>query len=170
MYGYSGVAGATPLHSTSPPRYVDGVATTLPHLTRYTCLTHFVRQRCSACYGHVVLSSTIGAIIMTTQATVRMTAGTLLGTVNSAATTVADTFSTATKAVGMLNSYVSTMAEKQAIRTKLEMHTFVNKLAEETAMTETLRKKSIEEFCKDSENARIYNAEYSKVIDILTKD
>ncbi|AHB79455.1 hypothetical protein psb1_0037 [Shigella phage pSb-1] len=37
-------------------------------------------------------------------------------------------------------------------------------------MTETLRKKSIEEFCKDSENARIYNAEYSKVIDILTKD
>ena len=107
---------------------------------------------------------------MTTQATVRMTAGTLLGTVNSAATTVADTFGTATKAVGMLNSYVSTMAEKQAIRTQLEMHTFVNKLAEETAMTETLRKKSIEEFCKDSENARIYNAEYSKVIDILTKD
>ncbi|AHB79454.1 hypothetical protein psb1_0036 [Shigella phage pSb-1] len=46
---------------------------------------------------------------MTTQATVRMTAGTLLGTVNSAATTVADTFGTATKAVGMLNSYVSTM-------------------------------------------------------------
>lgn len=107
---------------------------------------------------------------MTTQATVRMTAGTLLGTVNSAATTVADTFGTATKAVGMLNSYVSTMAEKQAIRTKLEMHTFVNKLAEETAMNETMRKKSIEEFCKDSENARIYNAEYSKVIDILTKD
>src|SRR5699024_5912836 len=114
--------------------------------------------------------STIGDIIMTTQATVRMTAGTLLGTVNSAATTVADTFSTATKAIGMLNSYVSTMAERQAIYTKLEMHTFVNKLAEETAMTETLRKKSIEEFCKDSENARIYNAEYSKVIDILTKD
>ena len=58
---------------------------------------------------------------MTTTATVRMTAGTLLGTVNSAATTVADTFGTATKAVGMLNSYVSTMTEKQAIRTKLEM-------------------------------------------------
>ena len=112
---------------------------------------------------------------MTTQATVRMTAGTLLGTVNSAATTVADTFGTATKAVGMLNSYVSTMAEKQAIRTKLEMHTFVNKLAEETAMTETLRKKSIEEFNtfltqSFSHSARIYNAEYSKVIDILTKD
>lgn len=106
---------------------------------------------------------------MTTTATVRMTAGTLLGTVNSAATTVADTFGTATKAVGMLNSYVSTMADKQAIRTKLEMHTFVNKLAEETAMVETLRKKGIEEFCKDEANARIYNAEYDKIVDILSK-
>lgn len=106
---------------------------------------------------------------MTTTATVRMTAGTLLGTVNSAATTVADTFGTATKAVGMLNSYVSTMADKQAIRTKLEMHTFVNKLAEETAMVETLRKKNIEEFCKDTDNARIYNAEYDKIVDILAK-
>lgn len=106
---------------------------------------------------------------MTTTATVRMTAGTLLGTVNSAATTVADTFGTATKAVGMLNSYVSTMAEKQSIRTKLEMHTFVNKLAEETAMVETLRKKNIEEFCKDELNARIYNAEYDKIVDILSK-
>lgn len=106
---------------------------------------------------------------MTTTATVRMTAGTLLGTVNSAATTIADTFGTATKAVGMLNTYVSTMADKQAIRTKLEMHTFVNKLAEETAMVETLRKKNIEEFCKDEQNAVLYNAEYEKVIDLLTK-
>lgn len=106
---------------------------------------------------------------MTTTASVRMTAGTLLGTINEAATTVADTFGTITKTVGMANSYVSTMAEKQAIRTKLEMHTFVNKLAEETAMVETLRKKNIEEFCKDKDNADIYNAEYSKIIDILSK-
>lgn len=106
---------------------------------------------------------------MTTTATVRMTAGTLLGTVNGAATTIADTFDTATKAIGMANLYVSTMSEKQQIRTKLEMHTFVNKLAEETAMVETLRKKNIEEFCKDSQNADIYNAEYAKIIDILSK-
>lgn len=107
---------------------------------------------------------------MSTNATVRMTAGTLLGTINGAATTVADTFDTATKAIGMANLYVSTMADKQRIRTKLEMHTFVNKLAEETAMVETLRKKNIEEFCKDEQNAQIYNAEYSKVIDILSKN
>lgn len=107
---------------------------------------------------------------MTTQATTRMTVGTLLGAVNGAATTVADTFDTATKTVGMANLYVSTMADKQKIRTKLEMHTFVNKLAEETAMIETLRKKNIEEFCKDKDNADIYNAEYDKIIDILSKN
>ena len=107
---------------------------------------------------------------MSTNATVRMTAGTLLGTINGAATTVADTFDTATKAIGMANLYVSTMADKQRIRTKLEMHTFVNKLAEETAMVETLRKKNIEEFCKDDQNAQLYNAEYSKIIEILSKN
>lgn len=106
---------------------------------------------------------------MSTNATVRMTAGTLLGTINGAATTVADTFDTATKAIGMANLYVSTMADKQRIRTKLEMHTFVNKLAEETAMVETLRKKNIEEFCKDDQNREIYNREYDKIIDILSK-
>lgn len=106
---------------------------------------------------------------MSSTSTVRVTAGTLLGAVNGAATTIADTFDTATKAIGMANLYVSTMADKQRIRTKLEMHTFVNKLAEETAMVETLRKKNIEEFCKDEQNAQIYNREYEKIIDILAK-
>lgn len=107
---------------------------------------------------------------MSATATTRMTVGTLLGAVNGAATTVADTFDTATKAIGMANLYVSTMSDKQRIRTKLEMHTFVNKLAEETAMVETLRKKNIEEFCKDDQNAKIYNAEYAKIVDILSKN
>ena len=106
---------------------------------------------------------------MSANATTRMTVGTLLGAVNGAATTVADTFDTATKAIGMANLYVTTMSDKQRIRTKLEMHTFVNKLAEETAMVETLRKKNIEEFCKDEQNAIIYNAEYEKIVAILAK-
>lgn len=106
---------------------------------------------------------------MSANATTRMTVGTLLGAVNGAATTVADTFDTATKAIGMANLYVTTMSDKQRIRTKLEMHTFVNKLAEETAMVETLRKKNIEEFCKDEQNAEIYNTEYEKIVAILAK-
>jgi len=106
---------------------------------------------------------------MTTTANVRMTAGTLLGTVNEAATTIADTFGTATKAVGMLNSYVTTMSDKQRIRTKLEMHTFVNKLAEETAMQDTIRKKSIQEFCKDEVNAKLYQQSYDSIVALLSE-
>ena len=106
---------------------------------------------------------------MTTTATVRMTAGTLLGTVNSAATTVADTFGTATKAVGMLNRYVTKMSDKQIIRDKLEMHTFTKKLAEETAMQDAIRAKGILEFCKDAQNAELYEQSYNEIVEILSK-
>lgn len=106
---------------------------------------------------------------MTTTASIRMTAGTLLGTVNEAATTVADTFGTATKAVGMLNRYVTDMADKQTIRSKLEMHEFTTKLVEEKAMEETIRKKNIQEFCKDKDNAALYSASYDRLLEILSK-
>ena len=107
---------------------------------------------------------------MTTTANVRMTAGTLLGTVNEAATTVADTFGTATKAVGMLNRYVTKMSDKQIIRDKLEMHTFTKKLAEETAMNDAVRAKGILEFCKDKQNAELYEASYNEIVEILSKN
>ena len=107
---------------------------------------------------------------MTTTASVRMTAGTLLGTVNEAATTVADTFGTATKAVGMLNRYVTKMSDKQIIRDKLEMHEFTAKLVEETAMQEAVRQKSIKEFCKDEQNAELYSQAYDRLREILSED
>lgn len=106
---------------------------------------------------------------MTTTANVRMTAGTLLGTVNEAATTIADTFGTATKAVGMLNRYVTKMSDKQIIRDKLEMHTFTKKLAEETAMNDAVRAKGILEFCKDEQNAQLYKESYDEIVSILSK-
>lgn len=107
---------------------------------------------------------------MTTTASVRMTAGTLLGTVNEAATTVADTFGTATKAVGMLNRYVTKMSDKQIIRDKLEMHEFTAKLVEETAMQEAVRQKGILEFCKDEQNGKLYSSAYDRLKEILSKD
>lgn len=107
---------------------------------------------------------------MTTTASVRMTAGTLLGTVNEAATTVADTFGTATKAVGMLNRYVTKMSDKQIIRDKLEMHEFTAKLVEETAMQEAVRQKTILEFCKDEQNGKLYEAAFDRLTAILSKD
>lgn len=160
-YGYSGVAGATPLHVNYPPGMLTHGCTTLPHLTRYTC---------SAWYGHVVLIINYWSYTMTTTANVRMTAGTLLGTVNEAATTVADTFGTATKAVGMLNRYVTKLSDKQIIRDKLDMHTFTKKLAEETAMADAVRAKGIKEFCKDAENQQLYSAAYDEIVEILSKN
>ena len=106
---------------------------------------------------------------MTTQATVRMTAGSILGTINEATTTVADTFGTATKAVGMLNRYVTKLSDKQIIQDKLDMHTFTKKLAEETAMQDAVRAKAIKEFCKDSENAQLYETAYDEIVAILSK-
>lgn len=155
----SGEAGATPLHYDYPPGM--SLVGVLPYPTLHS--THA---------PHVMDMSSLTnywSYLMSANATTRMTVGTLLGAVNGAATTVADTFDTATKAIGMANLYVTTMSDKQRIRTKLEMHTFVNKLAEETAMVETLRKKNIEEFCKDEQNAEIYNTEYEKIVAILAK-
>src|SRR5699024_9811738 len=48
IFSCSCVAGATPLHSTSPPRYVAPVVTTLPHLTHYTGL-----QASPWAYAHI---------------------------------------------------------------------------------------------------------------------
>ena len=106
---------------------------------------------------------------MTTQASLRMTAGSLLGTINEATTTVADTFGTATKAVGMLNRYVTKLSDKQIIQDKLDMHTFTKKLAEETAMQDAVRAKGIKEFCKDETNRELYSAAYDEIVEILSK-
>jgi hypothetical protein len=107
---------------------------------------------------------------MTTTANLRMTVGSLLGTVNEATTTVADTFGTATKAVGMLNRYVTKQSDKQIIRDKLEMHEFTSKLVEETAMQEAVRQKSILEFCKDEQSGELYKSAYNRLNEILAKN
>ena len=107
---------------------------------------------------------------MTTTASIRMTAGTLLGTVNEAATTVADTFGTVTKAVGMANRYVSDMSEKQRIRSLLEMEEFTNRLIEEKAMEEAIRMKSVQEFCKNEDNKDNYQLAFNRFTEILSKD
>ena len=100
-------------------------------------------------------------------ANTRMTFGAVLGTVNEAATTVAATLSTASKAVGMLNRFVTDAADKQALRSKVDMHEFKTVLVEEKAMAEALRKKSIEEFCKDATNAKHYSAAYDRLAEIV---
>ena len=103
-------------------------------------------------------------------ATTRLTFGAVLGSVEAAAATVTSTLDTATKAVGMLNRFVSDAADKQNLRSKVDMHEFKTVLVEQKAMEEALRKKGIEEFCKDSTNSKHYQAAYDRLAAIVNGD
>lgn len=96
-------------------------------------------------------------------ATTRATIGSLLGTIQEGATTISSTFSTATKAVGMLNTFVSAAADKQRIRTKVDVHEFKTRLVEEKSMEEAKRKVAIAEFCKDEGNKQFYSSAYDRL-------
>ena len=102
--------------------------------------------------------------------TTRLTFGAVLGSVNAAAGTITSTLDTATKAVGMLNRFVSDAADKQALRSKVDMHEFKNVLVEQKAMEEATRKKAIEEFCKDSTNAKHYKAAYDRLAQLVNDE
>lgn len=108
---------------------------------------------------------------MTTQATARLTLGSVLGTINSAATSVSSVFDTTTKAINMANKYVSDAADKQRIRSIVDMHDFTEKLSEEKAMEETLRKKTILEFTSQSkDNEELFNSAYNRIKDLIEGD
>lgn len=101
-------------------------------------------------------------------ANTRMTLGAVLGSVQEAATSVSATFNTVTKGVNMLNRYVSDAAEKQQVRSVIDMHDFKEKLVEEKAMEETMRKKQILEFTNQSEiNKELYQASYNRLQELL---
>ncbi|QDH84044.1 hypothetical protein KMC60_gp01 [Achromobacter phage vB_AxyP_19-32_Axy11] len=103
-------------------------------------------------------------------ATTRVTFGAVLGTINEAATTVSSTFGTATKAVGMLNTFVSAAADKQALRTKVDLHEFKTRLIEEKSMEEARRKVAIEDFCKDEVNAKHFKSAYDRLSQLVNNE
>lgn len=96
-------------------------------------------------------------------ATTRMTFGTILGTVQDAATTVGTTFQTATTAVGMLHTYVEDAALKQQIRSVAERDSFGVQVAEELAMAEVVRKDEVRKFCTTAERQEDFNTAYSRI-------
>lgn len=100
--------------------------------------------------------------------TARMTVGSLFGAVNSAATSVGSVFDTTNRAIGMANKFVTDMADKQDIRSIVDMHDFKEKLTEEKSMEETLRKKTISEFCKaEPENKEMFETAYNRISALL---
>lgn len=107
---------------------------------------------------------------MAQTATARLTLGSVLGTVESAATSISSVFDTATKGINMANKYVSDASKKQNIRSIVDMHDFQNKLAEEKAMEETLRKKTILEFTNQSEeNKNLFENAFNRINELLAE-
>ena len=97
------------------------------------------------------------------QATARLTLGSLFGTVVSAADAATGALGTVSNAVGMLNAYVANAAEEQQARFINEKATFIIRLVDEGTQAEaevhlnalTFRKKS-------ADHAELYDAAYGK--------
>lgn len=96
-------------------------------------------------------------------ATTRMTIGSILGTVQNAATAVSTTLETATVSVGMLHTYVSDAAHKQQIRSVAERDSFGVQVAEELAMAEAVRKDEVRKFCNTETRQADYNEAYTRI-------
>ena len=103
-------------------------------------------------------------------ATTRMTFGAVLSTVSDAATTVSTVLNAGTKAVSMLDVFVTNAATKQADRATIDMETYRERLIEDTAVEDTERQKKILAFCKqDSETAELYKANQERLHNLFNK-
>ena len=101
-------------------------------------------------------------------ATSRVTFGALLGAVGDAAGTVSTVLNTATATVGMAAKFIDDAAEQQRIRSIVNMDSFSESLAEESAIAESARKIEIENFCKKSDrHALHFNNAYDRIKTLL---
>ena len=97
-------------------------------------------------------------------ATSRITFGAVLGTIGDAAGTVSTILNTATTSVSMLAKFVDDAKEQQRIRSIVDMDSFGETLAEESAMAEATRKSDILVFCKKSpEHQELFTTAYNRV-------
>lgn len=95
--------------------------------------------------------------------TTRMSIGALLGTVQSAATTVTSTLDAATGAVGMLNAYVTKAADEQRIRHIIDKEDFIeNLIIERTEMAATAALKLEKFISKSPDHAKHAKSAYEK--------
>lgn len=100
--------------------------------------------------------------------TARMTFGTVLSTVSASAQAITTTVNVATKAVGMLDTYVSDAAEKQALRSLVDMEQFEVRLQEEISMEDTERQLKIDEFIGQSNrHQELYQANFDRIGQLL---
>jgi hypothetical protein len=101
-------------------------------------------------------------------ATARMTIGTVFDTVSNAAVAASTVLGSGIKAVNMLDKYVSDAAEKQEIRSLVDMESFETRLQEEVAMEDTQRHLKLQEFIKKTpEHAQLYQANFDRIAKVL---
>lgn len=101
-------------------------------------------------------------------ATARMTIGTVLATVSDAANAVSTVLGATTKAVGMLDQYVSDAANKQQIRSIVDMESFETRLQEEVAIEDTERQVQLIKFKDQSkDHTELFEKNFDRIGKLL---
>lgn len=100
--------------------------------------------------------------------TTRMSFGAVLGSVQSAATTITTTLDAATGAVGMLSAFVTKAADEQRIRHTIDKEDFIeNLIIERTEMCATQALKLEKFISKSPEHAKHAKSAYDKYTRLL---
>ena len=100
--------------------------------------------------------------------TTRLSFGAVLGTVQSAATTVTTTLDTVAVAVGMATTFVTQAADNQRLRQIADKEDFVENLIMEKAEQRAISHLKAEKFvAKSSDHNRLYSAAYTKFTKLL---
>ena len=103
--------------------------------------------------------------------TTRLAFGSILGTVQSAATTVTGTLDTMSTAVGMATAFVNQAADNQRIRQIADKEDFLETLIMEKAEQRATAHLKADQFCAKSEqHSAHYNSAYNRYTSLLRKD
>ncbi len=101
-------------------------------------------------------------------ATARMTLGSVLGTVGTAAVAVSSIFDTTTKGVGMLENYVDAALEEQRDRIAADSVDRIQRIGEEKATEMALRQLQVLKFCAQTpEHKTLFTTNYDKVMEAI---
>ena len=100
--------------------------------------------------------------------TTRMSFGAVLGSVQSAATTITSTLDAATGAVGMLTAFVSKASDEQRKRHIIDAEDFVESLVLERAEMRTAANIKAEKFmAKSADHAKHFKTAYDRYSSLL---
>ena len=100
--------------------------------------------------------------------TTRMSFGAVLGSVQSAATTITSTLDAATGAVGMLTAFVGKASDEQRIRHIADKEDFIENLIMERAEMRSVANLKAEKFVsKSADHAKHFKAAYDRFESLL---